>query len=145
METKKRNYRRFWGFLIKEVKNYDARFKDVIKDGLVLLYTNNRTSSLRNMTDDEYMNMIDGLIGESKADRNHYIHEILLCIEECGISTRKTNYPEVNDFVRRHSGTGKTLPEMNIDELKKTLKVMHVINYNQEKKNTKLRTLEICN
>lgn len=75
MKTKlKSNFGLFWS-LIKGLPGYDARYKDTIKEGLVLEYTKGKTVSLSLMYSKypaEYCEMMESLKGDYWQKKERY-------------------------------------------------------------------------
>lgn len=74
---KKRTHAIFWR-LLREVPNYNEAFKDDIKSGVVMQYSQGRTASLSEMWQKypaEYSRMIDALKGDSQRKQMRYMDD----------------------------------------------------------------------
>jgi len=73
-QNKYRTFGLFWS-LLKQLPDYDAKFRDTIKEGIVCQYTNGKTSSLSDMYNRfprEYARMIEDMKGDAAARRERY-------------------------------------------------------------------------
>lgn len=106
--AKDRNYAPFWAIL-KKMPGAD-------KEAIVLQYTNGRTTSLKEMTDQEYRLMITALRcrvadGERlRAERSATLHQL----QRYGIDT--TDWGEVNRFCAQSRIAGKVFAKITIAE-----------------------------
>ena len=103
----KRNYSRFYA-LLGRMPTID---KDELKIDLVRQYTNNRTDSLKEMTDKEYDAMCDGMQRQS----NGYKAAALHLLQKHGIDT--TDWNSVNAFCKNPRISGKEFGKLTTEEL----------------------------
>ena len=91
--------------------------RDEFKDTLVLQYTEGRTSSLREMTAEEYNSCCDALEKMSgrrdqlKKERSQCLHQM----QKLGIKTE--DWAQVNSFCENPKIAGKAFARLSIDEL----------------------------
>ena len=116
----KRNYSRFYA-LLGRMPTTD---KDGLKVDLVRQYTDNRTDSLREMTDKEYDAMCDGMQRQSngykareiaREDLRRKRSAALHLLQKNGIDT--TDWHRVNEYCENPRITGKPFGKLTIDEL----------------------------
>lgn len=116
----KRNYSRFYA-LLGRMPTTD---KDGLKVDLVRQYTDNRTDSLREMTDKEYDAMCDGMQRQSNGYKAREIAReelrrkrsaALHLLQKNGIDT--TDWHRVNEYCGNPRITGKPFGKLTIDEL----------------------------
>lgn len=119
-----------------KVKNF-ARFYVLLKENpcadkemLVREYTSGRTSSLREMTRDEYDEMCDALEGVSRHRYRDTLRRmrssVLLRIARLGIST-VDNWDGIDAFCRSPRIAGKEFRYLNVDELSTLLRKLEGI------------------
>lgn len=107
----KQNYKLFYA-LLKQHPNVD-------KDELVQQFTDGRTTSLKEMTDSEYMQMIGALEEASapaRTELKRWRSSALLRIGRLGINTID-NWDGINAFVSSSKIAGKPFYDLSIAEL----------------------------
>ena len=134
------NYSRFYAIFNRLPYGGD---REELKRSVVLQYTWNRTSSLREMTDREYRECCSGLeklvpggggdkardafIMERKRLRSAALHQLQLY----GVDT--TNWGKVNAFCKDSRIAGKAFGELDFEELEALTRKMRMINRKREK------------
>ena len=106
-----RNYKRFYALL--------RRHPGVDKNELVMQFTDGRTSSLNEMKDAEYWQMIGALdksSSSSEAELKRWRSSALLRIGRLGINTID-NWDGINAFVSSSKIAGKPFYDLSIAEL----------------------------
>lgn len=116
----KRNYSRFYVLLGR----MPATDKDELKASLVRQYTENRTDSLKEMTDKEYDAMCDGMQRQSNGYKAREIAReelrrkrsvALHLLQKYGIDT--TDWNCVNSFCKNPRISGKEFGKLTAEEL----------------------------
>lgn len=135
--------------LIRKPENYAAFFgllnrlptsdRDALKESIVLQYTDNRTSSLREMSIQEYnaalagmqklvpLTYHDQLIKIRRQKRSSVLHQMQLM----GIDT--SNWDKVNSFCQDSRIAGKAFRDLDCEELDVLLVKLRVIRRKREK------------
>lgn len=108
---KGRNYARFYALL--------SGMEGAEKELIICQYTAGRTDSLKEMTELEYMTMVNDLKHQSNTNRRlkNKRHEVLDLIQRYGIKTTKDNWDEINRFVSQPRIAGKVFAKLTIPEL----------------------------
>lgn len=117
----KRNYKIFYA-LIKQHPYAD-------KEELVMQFTDGRTTSLREMTDMEYMQMVGALEEASEpssAELKRWRSSALLRIGRLGINTID-NWDGINSFVSSKKIAGKPFYELKAPELQQLVRKLEAI------------------
>ena len=117
----KRNYKPFFALL--------KQHPQVDKEELVLQFTDGRTTSLREMTDGEYMQMIGALeeaSAPSRAELKRWRSSALLRIGRLGINTID-NWDGINAFVSSSKIAGKPFYELKVQELQQLVRKLEAI------------------
>lgn len=134
----KRDYRQFWGLLREAHPDFDPK---EAKELIVESFSNGRTSSLKDLTDAEYQEVMTSLrmliergskTIRKKKKRSALLHQLQLY----GIDT--TDWQKVDEFCQDKRIAGKTFRHMSISELESAILRMRVIN---EKKNITINHL----
>ena len=117
----RRDYKPFFA-LLKKLPMVD-------KEELVLQFTDGRTTSLREMTDCEYMSMIGALeeaAAPSRAELKRWRSSALLRIGRLGINTID-NWDGINAFVSSSKIAGKPFYNLNVAELQQLVRKLEAI------------------
>lgn len=117
----KHDYRQFYA-LLKQHPSVD-------KDELVLQFTDGRTSSLREMKEGEYMQMIGALEEASapaRAELKRWRSSALLRLGRLGINTID-NWDGINAFVSSSKIAGKPFYDLSIAELQALVRKLESI------------------
>ena len=117
----KRNYNHFFA-LLKEHPQVD-------KDELVLQFTDGRTTSIREMTAGEFMQMVGALeeaSAPSRAELKRWRSSALLRIGRLGINTID-NWDGINAFVSSSRIAGKPFYELKVPELQQLVRKLEAI------------------
>lgn len=143
------NITRFWA-LLKQLPHAD-------KEALVLAYSDNKTASLRDfLTDDprgfSYMliamqNEVNKLkkdkpkmVSKDDVEKRRFRSLILRAMQDQVVMVRGGDWSEVNEFVVKYAGFGKTLSNMTLDELKKLNRQVHkLLEWHNNKKEIAVR------
>ncbi|MBQ1792652.1 MAG: hypothetical protein II008_20955 [Oscillospiraceae bacterium] len=99
------------------------------KEELVMQFTDGRTTSLREMTDMEYMQMVGALEEASapaRAELKRWRSSALLRIGRLGINTID-NWDGINAFVSSRKIAGKPFYELTIPELQQLVRKLEAI------------------
>lgn len=135
LERKPENYGAFYS-LLNRLPTSD---RDVLKESIVLQYTDNRTSSLREMSIQEYNAAVAGmqklvpptyqeqLIKIRRQKRSSVLHQMQLM----GIDT--SNWDKVNSFCQNSRIAGKAFRDLDCEELDALLVKLRVIRRKREK------------
>lgn len=118
---KKRNYKQFYA-LLKQHPHVD-------KAELVQQFTDGRTSSLTEMTDGEYQQMVDALeeaSAPSRVELKRWRSSALLRIGRLGINTID-NWDAINSFVASPKIAGKLFYDLSISELRQLVRKLEAI------------------
>lgn len=127
------NYRRFYAILGHMPPLYD---RDEQKKQLVLQYTNNRTCSLRDMTEKEYKKMcheLGRMYGTDEAYRK-LKNRCLKLMQQLGKDT--TDWGEVDRYCLDPRIAGKRFRELNYNELVRLHRKLHKIKDKEDKKSS---------
>lgn len=119
-----RNYGRFWALLNAQ----PISDKDEVKMTLVSKFSNGRTTSMREMEDDEYERMCRSLeksSGKAKSEVTRWRHICLQLLSEAGVNTQ--DWGCVNNYCMSKKIAGKAFKELNQDELIELSKKLRVI------------------
>lgn len=116
---KPKNFARFYALL----KQMPAEAKEGLKETLVASFTNNRTTSLKDMSLKEYKAMCDKMVGEiyqdkpgqSDPDLKAKRSAVLVRLQRLGINTG--TWDEVDEFCRQSRIAGKNFRELTKEEL----------------------------
>ncbi|MFC4673598.1 hypothetical protein [Dysgonomonas termitidis] len=115
------------------------------KEEIVLSYSGKRTASLREFkrvdaTGFRYMladlerkaappqpspEVREQADAETEVKKRKYRSLILRAMQEQGVTVKNRDWSEVNNFVVRYAGEGKTLKNMSLEELKKFSRQVH--------------------
>lgn len=117
----KRDYRQFYALLRQHPR--------VDKEELVLQFTDGRTTHLREMTGEEYMQMIGALeeaSAPSQAELKRWRSSALLRIGRLGINTID-NWDGINAFVSSSKIAGKPFYNLSVPELQQLVRKLEVI------------------
>ena len=101
----------------------------VDKEELVMQFTDGRTTSLREMTDQEYMQMLGALeeaSAPSRAELKRWRSSALLRIGRLGINTID-NWDGINAFVSSSKIAGKPFYELRVPELQQLVRKLEAI------------------
>lgn len=130
--SKVKNFGRFY----KALNYLNYADKEDLKCELVLKYTNNRTSSLKEIKEHEYIRLCDDLetrMQESeerrmlRAARSNVLHQLQIV----GVNTADWN--DINAFCRSPRLVGKEFRELDIEDLDKLYKKLRAIRAKKEK------------
>lgn len=131
------NYAAFYS-LLNRMPTSD---REGLKQNIVLQYTEGRTSSLRDMTPEEYLAAVAGMrklvlptererfIMERKKKRSAVLHQMQLL----GVDT--ANWERVNSFCRDSRIAGKEFRELDCEELDALLVKIRTIRRKRENRN----------
>ena len=117
----KRDYKIFYALM--------NQHPHVDKEELVLQFTDSRTTSLREMTDTEYMQMVGALeeaSAPSRAELKRWRSSALLRIGRLGINTID-NWDGINAFVSSSKIAGKPFYELRVAELQQLVRKLEAI------------------
>ena len=117
----KRDYKVFYALM--------NQHPHVDKEELVLQFTDGRTTSLREMTDTEYMQMVGALeeaSAPSRAELKRWRSSALLRIGRLGINTID-NWDGINAFVSSSKIAGKPFYELRVPELQHLVRKLEAI------------------
>lgn len=117
----KRDYRQFYALL--------RQHPQVDKEELVLQFTDGRTTHLREMTGEEYMQMIGALeeaSAPSQAELKRWRSSALLRIGRLGINTID-NWDGINAFVSSRRIAGKPFYGLKVPELQQLVRKLEAI------------------
>ena len=117
----KRDYKLFYALL--------KQHPQVDKEELVMQFTDGRTTSLREMKDGEYMQMIGALeeaSASSRAELKRWRSSALLRIGRLGINTID-NWDGINAFVASKKIAGKPFYELRVPELQQLVRKLESI------------------
>lgn len=117
----KRDYKIFYALM--------NQHPHVDKEELVLQFTDGRTTSLREMTDTEYMQMVGALeeaSAPSRAELKRWRSSALLRIGRLGINTID-NWDGINAFVSSSKIAGKPFYELRVPELQQLVRKLEAI------------------
>jgi len=121
MEKTITNYARFYSLLNRTPYSGD---RNELKESLVWRFTNLRTTSLKDMTFSEYINMCNAMEKEAapkeESERVKTLKTarsaVLLRIQKYGIDT--TDWAHVNNFCLNPKIAGKEFKQILVDDLK---------------------------
>lgn len=123
MKNKVENFRRFYAAFYAAFNKLPLHCDaNDLKASLVRQFTNNRTSSLREMTPAEYRRLCISVESEIKhkvdmtnlrAERSAVLH----LMQKCGIDT--SDWSAVNSFCQSQKIAGKRFSQLDEDELRK--------------------------
>lgn len=123
------------------------------KEDWVWTYSDHTTTSLRVFVDrnpDGYRTMIEDMkhlieqrTGVSPDELRYYRSAVLKRLQKHGVDT--TDWNAVNRFMRQPQIAGKTLGELSLDELKKTIAKMESILAKDAEKQRKIKQLSQYN
>lgn len=115
--------------------------KDIIdvKEVLVSSYTNGRTTSLHEMTDQEYEAMCKSLEGSEEerkkrrgtSELRKWRHTCLKLLKDVGVDT--SDWSVINAYVSSKKLAGKKFNALGVDELVALSKQLRMIQKHQEK------------
>jgi len=140
------DFSHFWA-LLKQMPHAD-------KDTIVASYSGNLTSSLRefkNLNPRGFSFMLADMENKLKAMGNktsspdeprkrRFRSLILKAMQDQDVMVRNGDWSEVNRFVERFAGKGKSLSNMSLDELKKFNSQVHkLLDWHNMKKEARLR------
>lgn len=117
----KRDYKIFYALM--------NQHPHVDKEELVMQFTDGRTTSLREMTDQEYMQMLGALeeaSAPSRAELKRWRSSALLRIGRLGINTID-NWDGINAFVSSSKIAGKPFYELRVPELQQLVRKLEAI------------------
>ena len=117
----KRDYKIFYALM--------NQHPHVDKEELVMQFTDGRTTSLREMTDSEYMQMLGALeeaSAPSRAELKRWRSSALLRIGRLGINTID-NWDGINAFVSSSKIAGKPFYELRVPELQQLVRKLEAI------------------
>lgn len=122
MEQQVTNYARFYGIVNKHYKFATKELGEEFKEGVVSQFTDGRTTSLREMTREEYDTMCDKLEGATArllrtakdAQRKHR-SVCLKLMQQLGLDT--TDWTRINAFCEDPRIAGKPFARLGNDEL----------------------------
>lgn len=123
MKNKVENFRRFYAAFYAAFSKLPLHCDaNELKASLVRQFTNNRTSSLREMTPAEYRRLCICVESEikHKADMTNLRAErsaVLHLMQKCGIDT--SDWSAVNSFCQSQKIAGKRFSQLDEDELRK--------------------------
>jgi hypothetical protein len=122
--------------LISQLPGYDARYRDLIKEGVINDFLcglsggkHNRPLSLSGLTDGEYRELITdlrqmvnrgkGVIQlQQEAVRKRLIHQVLTTLSRIGVAAKDGDYSEVNYHIARLPiSKGRLIYQFATDEL----------------------------
>lgn len=119
MEQQVTNFARFYGILKRVPKLGDD---EATKKEMVLIGTNDRTDSLKEMTRKEYDDLCDLLEKRFPEKRSIYVEKrrkkrssCLKLLQLIGVDT--TNWSAINDYCKSPKIAGKVFAELDIEEL----------------------------
>lgn len=130
MTRKKRNYARFYA--IAKAKGIDL---EAHKEDIVLSYTDGRTSSLREMTDSEYYEMLDCLQAGSAEERERLRRSrsnVLVRLQRLGVDTADRSFAAVNRYCMDPRIAGRPFGLLSADELDALVPKLEAIQRKQE-------------
>ena len=119
MEQQVTNFARFYGILKRMPKIWD---EETTKKEMVLIGTNDRTDSLREMTRKEYDDLCDLLEKRFPEKRNNYVEKrrkkrssCLKLMQKIGVDT--TDWTAINNYCKSPKIAGKVFADLDIEEL----------------------------
>lgn len=119
MEQQVTNFARFYGILKRMPKIWD---EETTKKEMVLIGTNDRTDSLREMTRKEYDDLCDLLEKRFPEKRSIYVEQrrkkrssCLKLMQKIGVDT--TDWTAINNFCKSPKIAGKVFADLYIEEL----------------------------
>lgn len=122
MEQEVTNFARFYGILKKYYKFATKELGDELKEGIVAQFTDNRTTSLREMTQKEYDTMCATLEGTTakllKSARDTLRRQRSVCLhlmQQIGVDT--TDWARINNFCQHPRIVGKPFAQISTEEL----------------------------
>lgn len=126
---KPKNFARFYALL----KQMPAEAKEGLKETLVASFTNNRTTSLKDMSLKEYKAMCDKMAGEiyqskpgqTDPDLKAKRSAVLVRLQRLGINTGK--WDDVDEFCSQPRIAGKRFRELTQEELENLIPKLEAI------------------
>lgn len=122
MEQEVTNFARFYGILKRNYKFATKELGEEFKEGIVLQFTDKRTTSLKEMTRKEYDTMCDTLEGTTakllKSARDNLRRHRSVCLhlmQQIGVDT--ADWTRINNFCQHPRIAGKTFREISTEEL----------------------------
>lgn len=115
MTRKKRNYARFYA--LAKARGLDLENH---KEDIIFSYTEGRTSSLREMTDAEYYEMLDCLQAGSPEGRERLRRarsNVLVRLQRLGVDTADGSFAAVNKFCLDPRIAGRPFGGLTVEEL----------------------------